>query len=141
MLYRPQPRTYGQTKAFIEGIYEALLQIGIPHPSLQSLSLRKAMLLLFGSDLAIDGSFGFGTYSGIKRPVSKVAQWRKVWSRVKKKQKALYLAQMAVQEAALAALEDAFDECLAAGVSTEAMHEVFAKIISKRFGGYLSDAA
>lgn len=115
-LHRPKPRAWGHTKRFLQRLYGSLLVLGYSHPDILAMSLRQAFIAMLGTDLAIDQSLGLGTYNGIKSPLSNVAQWRKVWSRIKNEQKVLYLAQVAIQEAALASLQASLEACKTAGI-------------------------
>lgn len=124
MFKRPKPRAWGHTKKFLQRLYKSLLALGYTNPDILAMSLRQAFVAILGTDLAVDQSLGLGTYKGIISPQSSVAQWRKVWSRVKKEQKALYLAQVAIQEAALASLRASLEACKLAGVTPAVILEV-----------------
>lgn len=112
MARKNKPRRRGVEVEKMDRLYEGLHQSGIAHKTIQSMSLRQAVLQLHGTPEAIDATFGTGFYAGIQRSTGRFTQYRKLWGRL--------LKEKAIQDprrvTSLESLKAQIKVCLAVGV-------------------------
>lgn len=121
----PQPSTYGQTIEFQRSLYEALLLEGYSDSEMLKMSLRQALLNLYGSPEAVDRAIGAGTYYGVQQRQGGLCQWRKAWSRLRKEREARHAA----KEAALETLKSQVAVCLELGIPFEGIVAAASKML------------
>jgi len=125
----PVSDVHGDIIRFQRDLYRALLNVGIPHATLQFMSVRKALLRYYGSPEEVDAHLGDGTYRGVQQRFGGRSSWRKHWTRVRQEQRAHYFAQLR----ALDALANALDQCKALEVSNKTMLSKVQTHIGLRF--------
>src|SRR5690348_13794182 len=92
MHHKPDPNIHGSVMNFFRSLFQALLQNGYSHPEILRMSLREALLVMFGSPDAVDDYLGDGTYRGVQETYGDIVPWRMAWWRVRREQEAVYIA-------------------------------------------------
>jgi len=78
---KKKPRKRGVEVEKMDRLYEELHHSGVPHKTLQEMTLREAAIQRHCTPEVVDSVFGIGFYEGIQLPVGRFALYRKLWDR------------------------------------------------------------
>lgn len=123
--------TYGRNAKFVRNLFEELLLEGFPLPMLLTRSMSKLLLMRYHTEEAIDRVLGHGAFKGVQHRSSEHSPLRKTLQRVRKEQEAVYLKQLAEQEAAMDALKERIHECKAVGIHSSEILLKVQKLLSR----------